>query len=85
MKKTLTTLIFCFVVVYGSFSRAEHHENERAAIDGVLDDDVWQEGATIGELVQAEPHPGEPAKQVPLALMACCNSSFPAVLMIWLT
>jgi cellulose/xylan binding protein with CBM9 domain/uncharacterized protein DUF5916 len=32
-------------------------------VDGVLDDAVWQEGATIGELLQADPHPGEPSTE----------------------
>jgi hypothetical protein len=32
----------------------------RITVDGALDEESWQAAATIGELTQREPHPGEP-------------------------
>ncbi len=36
---------------------------EQIRIDGILNEAVWREGPTIGELVQTEPRPGEPPSE----------------------
>src|SRR4051794_35432075 len=47
----------------GAKQAVVRHLQHRITIDGVLDEPDWAEALAIGDLVQREPHQGEPATE----------------------